>query len=522
MDELEALEGITADQILAIPEDERAEFIKNAIDYINYRRYNKLDNFSPYPYQIEFIKDGARYKKRFLRTGNRMGKTFGGAAEMATHLTGRYPADWKGAVIKGSGRIYWCVGITHKLVKDVQQKALLGTANITMIEDIGTGAIPRDAIILDRGIEKDGAQVLSIQIKHVDGGSNTLKFLSCQNPDSFMGAECSMIWIDEESPNSMEIYSHCSARLINALGIGDNGLMIITATPEQGDTALNQLFTANKGGELKLRSATWWDCPRFTVEQIERDLAQLPPWQRDVRAKGLPFIGHGAVFPFSDDDLLIEDVQPQDHWEVIAGIDWGNVQDPTVIIIALRDPDTETFYLYDMFYFDETEEDRSAVNVAQTLLTSRYANVPVIIPHDSGLKSDASVTKGKILQRHGVNVKTPVFHNPPSSLLRVPKYGNISKAYNDIATGLEEMILMMREGRFKVCSRCYKWMVEKRSYAYAINERTGTIAPKGKDDHCIDASRYAVLSLLGNRGGLWVEALAPSFAGAVEPPQVFF
>lgn len=522
MDELEALEGITAEDILAIPEAERQTFIQNIFDYFNYRKFNRIDRFKPFPYQLDFIEAGKRHKKRFLRTGNRMGKTFCGAAEMSYHITGRYPPDWKGAVINGSGRVYWCVGINHKMVKNIQQLELLGTNNITMIDQVGSGAIPRDAIILDRGIEKDGPQCLAIKIKHVDGGVNTLEFLSCQNPDSFMGAEVAAAWQDEESPNSMEIYSHLSARLINSLGIGNNGLLIITATPEQGETALNTLFQNDKSGELYLKTATWWDCPRFTAEQIEIELNQLPPWARDMRSKGLPFIGHGAVFPFSDDDLLIDDVTPGDNWEVIAGVDWGNVRDPSVVIIALRDPDTQTYYLYDIFYFDESEEARSADNVAKSLLNSRYSNVPVIIPHDSGLKSDAATTKGKILERYNVNVKFPIFHNPPDSLLKVPKYGNISKAYNDVATGLEEMIFMMREGRFKVCRRCYQWLVEKRSYSYSVNERTGSIEPKGKDDHCIDASRYAVLSLMGNRGGLWIEAKTPGFISNYESPQLFY
>ncbi|MCS5737541.1 hypothetical protein, partial [Herbiconiux daphne] len=122
----------------------------------------------------------------------------------------------------------------------------------------------------------------------------------------------------------------------------------------------------------------------------------------------------------------------------------------------------------------------------------------------------ANVTKGKILTRYGVNVRLPGFRNPPDSLLRVPKFGNESRVYNDIETGLEEMILMMREGRFKVTKRCYQWLVEKRSYAYQVNERTGKVAPTDKNNHCIDASRYAVLSLMGNRGGLWCDALAPN------------
>ncbi|EKE9051047.1 terminase family protein [Salmonella enterica] len=523
MQMLEALEGMTAAELLALPEDERQAFIDEALKVIEYHYYNKLEAFQPYSYQREFMKAGAVHNTRFLRAGNRLGKTYGGAYEMAYHITGRYPDWWQGKRINSSGHKFWCIGVNLRMVKDIQQEKLLGTSNITMIEEVGTGTIPRECIILDRGLEKNGAQVESIRIKHTDGGFNTLEFYGSTNQDSLMGRKVACVWMDEEAPNSSEIFDQVSMRVTNALEIGEDGLIYITATPEQGETELNKKFF-NKETENNLygQQVTWWDVPElFSKSAIEEMLSKLSPWMRDMRSKGLPFAGHGAVFKYSDDDLVIDDVHPLPHWEVLAAIDWGNVVDPTVIAIVLRDPDTQTYYLYDLYYLKSSEFDRSPVNVAQILLKSPYANVPVIIPHDSGLESSASETKGKILVRCGVNVSFPVFRNPPASTLKAPKYGSTPKAYNDIATGLEEMNYLMQEGKLKVCRRCQDWLTEKHSYSYKYNPNTGRIDTT-KPDHAMDASRYGFLSLVGNRGGLWGNALAPSFAGNVEPEEILF
>lgn len=516
MDVLEAVKGITADQLLALPERDRNELVANINSWIRYKLTHRLETFEPFPYQQDFINASSNHDIRLLSAANRIGKTFCGAAEMAMHITGKYPIWYTGKRIKGSGRLYWCVGRDLTMVADIQQKELIGTADCRVTEELGTGAIPIEHIVTDRskGWKADGARLERIRIRHVDGGLNTLEFYGSNDPNALMGRMVSAAWCDEESPYSMEIYSQLIARTANAIELGVNGLIYITATPEEGETQLYLKFSQDKTGSLYFKNVTWWDCPLFSKEQIEKMLDALPPWERDMRSKGIPFRGQGAVFKISDDELLIDDVYPLPHWQVIIGVDWGHVQDPTVVIVALHDPDTDTYYLYDMYYFDIDEHDRSADHIARVLLNSPYANVPVIVPHDSGLDSDASESNGKILRRYGVNVRPEPFRNPPDSQLKITQYNDSNKSVRKIETGLQEMLLMMKEGRFKVTRRCEEWLREKRGYSYKFNLRTRKLDYAGAD-HCIDASRYAVLSLMGNRGGSWDEALTPkSWSGA--------
>src|SRR5262245_61629683 len=62
---------------------------------------NRLASYAPYPKQREFHDVGARYRERLLSAANQVGKTLAGAAEVAMHLTGRYPDWWTGRRFDG-------------------------------------------------------------------------------------------------------------------------------------------------------------------------------------------------------------------------------------------------------------------------------------------------------------------------------------------------------------------------------------------------------------------------------------
>ena len=53
-------------------------------------RYNRIDNYDPYPYQLAFHSTGASCNQRLLMAANRIGKSYCGSMEMSYHLTGKY------------------------------------------------------------------------------------------------------------------------------------------------------------------------------------------------------------------------------------------------------------------------------------------------------------------------------------------------------------------------------------------------------------------------------------------------
>ncbi|EIZ5832151.1 terminase family protein [Salmonella enterica] len=473
--------------------------------YLTYQKYNRIEFTNPFDYQDQFFQAGKTFKHRYLSAANRIGKSYGGAMEMSYHLTGRYPDNWKGREIKGSGRVYWCIGLNLTMVTDIQQKELLGTSNIGLTDEIGTGSIPRDCIELKQGLEKDGPRCVKIRIKHKDGGLNELAFFGSTDPDVLMGRKVAGVWMDEESPYSNEVYNQCIARIANGVEPGEDGFIFITATPEQGETPLYLKFAADKTGLLYIQRVTWWDSPLFNDTQIKELLAALDEHERDLRSKGIPAVGKGAVFKAPDDEIKVRDVYPLPHWQVIGAIDWGHVKDPTVIAICLHDPDNDVFYLYDLYYLDESEEARSPANVAKIILNSPYCGVPFLVPHDSGIKSEASESNGKLLQRLGVYVPPDPAMNPPETMLRNVKLGNKERNRFNVETGLSEMRFLMSLGKLKVCDNCDHWFREKHSYSYTYNDRTRTLGYAGAD-HCIDSSRYGFMGLISNRGCYWADA----------------
>ena len=79
---------------------------------------------SDYPKHVEFFAAGAKYRERAFLAANRVGKTIGGAYEVALHLTGKYPDWWCGRRFDGPINA-WAAGKTNETTRDTVQKALL-------------------------------------------------------------------------------------------------------------------------------------------------------------------------------------------------------------------------------------------------------------------------------------------------------------------------------------------------------------------------------------------------------------
>lgn len=467
---------------------------------------NKIKYFEPFEYQKKFMEAGSKYRLRFLRAANRIGKSYGTSAEMTYHLTGDYPDWWKGKRITKGGLTYWCIGITLDSVRKVLQKELLGTNDCRIKRDIGTGFIPRENIELKQGYITDGARLQECKIKHSSGDFNTLMFYSAENVLALAGQSVAGIWLDEEPLKSIDLYDQCKMRLANALGKGENGFFMFTATPEVGQTPLNDLFEENEGGVFYLQSATWWDCPLWDEKRIEEELAATPEWKREMRSKGIPVRGSGTVFQVNLSAVIRQHINPLPHWKVIAGVDWGAINDPTVFNVSAIDPNTGTFHCIDEWVLgekgDSNEEIRSPQYLANLIMNSQYRGIPVVIPHDSGLASEANETKGKILQRLGVNV-VGTFRNPLESQMNGKnKLSFTNKSTFSIEAGLEEMRYLFQQGKLLISENCLGLIKELPNYYYKVNPITGRKKYSGSD-HSIDAARYALMSLVCNRGCNW-------------------
>ncbi|MGR5435253.1 terminase large subunit domain-containing protein [Vibrio owensii] len=455
-------------------------------------KYNRLKHFKPYPYQSKFYKAGANKRQRFLMAANRIGKTFGTAYEVALHLTGRYPDDWKGKRFN-KPILAWAVGTTGDQVKDVLQKELFGTQTVKDEKSIGTGAIPRDCIEMDM-LVKDGHRITGATIKHVSGGTSTLTFKStAQGEHVMMGSTVDLIWLDEEDKHkSTEIYSQCLTRTGTT-----NGHILFTATPENGKTSIIQQFQDDETGRLYLQNATWDDAPHLSEEDKAELLAGIPSWQRDMRSKGIPMLGSGLVFEF-DPYTKAKELQINDVDEVLWSLDIGWTTDATALSLMCRKTDG-TIFIAQQWYLEEDEEGnniRGAKYVAEIINDSYYPNAPLIRPSDASFNADSGGAYGKELRDLGVNILTDSAYNPSSE--SSDGWGMSTGAKSCVTTGLTNMNKYFRMDKFFIDPSCQELLKEMGGY-YAEPKNGGGIK-YGGTRHGIDSLRYGFISLIGGRG----------------------
>ena len=132
---------------------------------------NRLKHYKPYEYQQKFHNTVA--SQRLLMAGNRIGKSFCGAMEMAYHLTGKYPDWWTGRKFTKPIRA-WAGGSSNETTRDICQKELLGQPDDPTAR--GTGSIPFDDI--GEATRKPGVPNAhnSVVVRHKSGGWSRLAF----------------------------------------------------------------------------------------------------------------------------------------------------------------------------------------------------------------------------------------------------------------------------------------------------------------------------------------------------------
>ena len=441
------------------------------------KRYNKVDFYDPYPYQLNFHETGSEANQRLLMAANRRGKSYCGAAEMAYHVTGLYPKWWNGRRFD-KPIVAWAGGVSNETTRDIVQFELLGSPDDP--EAFGSGAIPRNYIIkTERKPGVPNAKSMAL-IKHVSGGNSSLFFKAYEmGVDKWQGRSVDCVWLDEEP--SRELYSQAVTRTLDR-----RGMVYMTFTPENGMTETVASFMNRLQSGQSLTTATWDDASERVMSMkgerghlsevvMEQILSSYSPHEREMRRYGRPSIGSGLVFPLSEDDVIIEPMPIEEHWPRIAAIDFG-WDHPTAVVWAAVDRDTDTFYLYDCY-----RASKASPSVHADHIRSRPHFVPIAYPHD-GNRRDSMGNPGLADQYRnlGCNFLLNHFTNPPA-------LGN-DKGSNSIEEGLMAMLQSMEAGKFKVFSTLSDWFEEFRMY----HRKNNKVVPI-RDD-LLSATRYAFQS----------------------------
>lgn len=438
---------------------------KQLLDYLAVRdrraRRNRLPTYAPYAKQKEFHAKGTEYRERLFMAGNQLGKTVAGANEVAMHVTGRYPEWWTGYRFPRATR--WMVGSeSAELTKKGVQRLLLGSPELR--DEWGTGTIPFDCIkstSLKSGVPD---AVASVVIRHESGEDSVIQFNSYdQGRTKWQADTVDGVWFDEEPP--LPVYSEGLTRT-NATG----GLVFVTFTPLLGMSDVVKRFLLDKPAGTCVTNMTIEDAEHYTPEERAAIIASYPEHERDARAKGIPILGSGRVFPIVEEAIKITSFPIPPHWPRICGMDFG-WDHPTAAAWLAWDRDTDTVYVYDCY---RVKEQTPVIHSAA--IRSKGDWIPVSWPHD-GLQHDKG--SGEQLAKQYKDL----------GLNMLKERATFEDGSNGLEAGVTDMLIRMQTMRFRIFSHLTDWFEEFRLY----HRKDGKIVKE--NDDILSATRYAAMML---------------------------
>ena len=432
---------------------------------------NLLAKYRPYPKQKEFHDAGnlPGIFERLLRAGNQVGKTWSAGFEVAMHLTGRYPDWWEGKRFNHP-TVGWAAGVTGESTRDNPQRILLGRSNPEEGEtQWGTGSIPAECIVsITRKSHGVANAIDCVAVRHVSGGISLLYFKSYeQGREKFQGETLDFVWFDEEP--DIAIYSEGKTR-VQAGDEGRGGMVFMTFTPLLGMSDVVKRFLIDKEPGTHDTNMTIDDALHYTPERRKQIIAGYLPHEREARAKGVPILGSGRVFPVEEVLITIPAFRIPPHWPRIAGSDFG-WDHPAAGAWLAWDRDTDTVYVYDCY----RQREQTAVYHADYFVR-KGKWIPIAWPAD-GLQTEKG--KGEALKKqyaeHGANM--------------LDKHATDEEGSNSVEAAIQAMLERMQSGRFKVFSHLNDWFEEFRLY----HRENGKIVAIGED--ILSATRYGVMML---------------------------
>ncbi len=428
------------------------------------QRTNRLRFYRPYTKQREF--HAAPERERLFMAGNQLGKTLAGAAEVSMHLTGQYPEWWAGRRFD-KPTVWICGSESGELTRDGVQRLLLGPPSDQ--SEWGTGFIPGDCIVDTASRPGVPDAVATILVKHKTGGNSTVLLKSYdQGRTKWQANTVDGVWCDEEPP--LDLYSEALTRTNSTFGP-----VIVTFTPLKGMSDVVMRFLKPEPDDIGARDRaviqmTIDDAEHYTPEQREKIVAAYPAHEREARAKGIPIMGSGRVFPVAEEQITCEPIRIPEHWPQIVGVDFG-WDHPFAACNLAWDRDADVVYVTKVY------RQREATPIIHAAAIKPWGDwLPIAWPHD-GLNHEKSAGEplAALYEKQGLKM--------------LPERATFEDGSASVEAGVTDMLDRMLTGRWKVFSTCGEWFDEFRLY----HRKDGLIV-KERDD-AISASRYGLMML---------------------------
>ena len=418
---------------------------------------------SLYLWQLKFISKTDLHRACMLMAANRVGKTYTGCLVDAIHATGDYPADWQGHRFKHAPLI-WVLGFSGEKIRDLLQSPIFGMYSSG---ELSGGLVQKGRILDALPMMGTPRTVREVRVKHSSGGIARVQFWSySQGQHALMGDSVDWYHIDEE-PKDRTIFPQVVTRTATG-DKGKGGRGILTFTPENGRTELVVNFMDDPSPSQYMQRATWDDAEHLTAETKEALLDQFPPYQREMRTKGLPLLGTGLIFDLPLDPNEVPQFECPDHFYIINGMDFG-WEHPQAHVQLWWDKDEDVIYVARAW-----KQSKTQAYEAWQHIKSWAKDVPTSFPHDAYQEKDQHGEKKAPYEDAGWNM--------------LDSNATWEGGGNSVETGLIQIYNLIRLNKLRFFDNLTS--LKDELLQYHRNEK-GFIV-KVNDD-LIDAMRYAYM-----------------------------
>ncbi len=215
------------------------------------------------------------------------------------------------------------------------------------------------------------------------------------------------------------------------------------------------------------------DVEHYSAEQKAAIVASYPTHEREARAKGVPAMGSGAIFPIEESRIICDPVPILRHWKRIIGIDFGFDHPFAAVSLAL-DADYDRIYVTHEFRQSQTTP---VIHAAAVRPWGEW--IPCAWPHD-GLQHDK-----------GSGDQLAALYRA-QHLNMLPERATHDDGGNGVEAGIAEILDMMQTDRFKIFNTMTKLREEIRLYHRKKMADGSSKIVKEMDD-LVSAMRYAVM-----------------------------
>lgn len=211
------------------------------------------------------------------------------------------------------------------------------------------------------------------------------------------------------------------------------------------------------------------DALHYTPEQRAAIIASYPAHEREARAKGIPQLGSGRVFPVSEELIRVKPFQIPEWWAQVGGLDFG-WDHPTAAARLAWDRDADCVYVTNAY---RVKEATPVVHAAALKAWGTW--LPWAWPHDGNNDTAAGENLATQYRKQGLKM--------------LPERATFEDGSNSVEAGLMMMLDRMLTGRWKVFDHLEDWFEEFRLY----HRKDGKVV-KAHDD-LMSASRYGAMCL---------------------------